>query len=233
MSNQEGFTDGVIVDSSNNLVITQFSNTDNTSAEVEQSNTSLSVFHSTTLAARANLSYNNGFLDNAYFTSPASGYFYVCGPSSSGQVTDLYRVGFTNTAGTIALGAVNGTPLQITATGHTANCSPLTSIYNTATSTDWLFLSVDNQGVTSTCNGQSCVMSFLLGSSMVSSVNSSYVPSSNMNGSGGFIVDNVANTTTYPQASSIYFMPIANNLTCGGGTSGTGCGIKLTQSGLH
>jgi len=53
-----------------------------------------------------------------------------------------------------------------------------------------------------------------------------------MNGTGGIIVDNVANTTTYPQASSIYFAPIASNLTCGDGTTNTGCAIKLTQSGL-
>jgi hypothetical protein len=191
------------------------------------------VFHSTTLAGQVSLSYHGGFFDNNYFSNPMSGFFYVCGPDSTGHMTDLYRVGFTNTSGTIALGAVNGTPLQITTTNNSGNCSPLTEIFNTATSTDWLFLSVDNHGVTSTCNNQSCVMSFVLGSSMVTGVNSSYVPSANMNGTGGLIVDNVANTTSFPQASSIYFMPIANNLTCGDGTSGTGCGIKLTQSGLN
>jgi hypothetical protein len=233
MSNHQGFTDPVTVDSSNGLVITQFSNTDNMNATVEQTNTSMSVFHSTTLAGQVNLSYHGGFFDNNYFSNPMSGFFYVCGPDSTGHMTDLYRVGFTNTSGTIALGAVNGTPLQITTTNNSGNCSPLTEIFNTATSTDWLFLSVDNHGVTSTCNNQSCVMSFVLGSSMVTGVNSSYVPSANMNGTGGFIVDNVANTTSFPQASSIYFMPIANNLTCGDGTSGTGCGIKLTQSGLN
>jgi len=76
------------------------------------------------------------------------------------------------------------------------------------------------------------VMSFTLGSSMVSAVNASYVGSGNLNGTGGFIVDNVANTTTFPQASSIYFAPVANNLSCGDGSSSTVCGIKLTQSGL-
>jgi hypothetical protein len=147
-------------------------------------------------------------------------------PNSTGNATDLYRVGLTMSSGVIALGGKNGTPLQITTTGSSANCSPSTEIVNTATSTDWLFLSVDNHGVTLTCANQSCVMSFVLGSSMVSASNSSYVPSANMNGMGGFIVDNVANTTTFPQASSIYFMPIASNLTCGDGSSNDGCGIK-------
>jgi hypothetical protein len=244
MSNQQGFTDSVIVDSTNGLVITQFSNADNTSATVEQTNASLSVFHSATLAPQVNLSYHAGTFDNTYYSNPASGFFYVCGPDSTGHMTDLYRVGFTNTSGTIALGTVNGTPLQITTTNNSGNCSPLNEIYNTATSTDWLFLSVDNHGLTSTCNNQSCVMAFVLGSSMAGSVNASYVPCNllvlgvcivpgNMNGTGGFIVDNVANTTTFPQASSIYFALVASNLTCGDGTTNTGCAVKLTQSGLQ
>ena len=56
MSNQQGFTDSVVVDSTNGLVITQFSNADNTNATVEQTNTSLSVFHSATLAPKSGLS---------------------------------------------------------------------------------------------------------------------------------------------------------------------------------
>jgi hypothetical protein len=141
-----------------------------------------------------------------------------------------------NSSGTIALGSENGTPFQITTTNitnNTGNCSPLTEIYNPATSKDWLFLSVDNHGVTSTCNNQSCVMSFVLGSSMVSAVNASYVPSANMNGTGGIVIDNVADQGVFPQSSSIYFTPIASNLTCGDGTSNTGCAIKLTQAALQ
>jgi hypothetical protein len=233
MSNNKGFTDSVIVDSSNNLVITQFSNADNTNAAVEQTNTSLSVFHSATLAGQTNQSSHIGDFDNTYYSAPANGYYYVCGPDSTGHMTDLYRVGFTNTAGTIALGSTNGTPFPLTTTNNSANCSPLTEIYNTATSTDWLFLGVDNHGVTPTCNNQSCVMSFTLGSSMVAAVNASYVGSGNLSGTSGFIVDNVANTTTYPQASSIYFAPVAHNLACGDGSSNTACGVKLTQNGLQ
>jgi hypothetical protein len=232
ISSQQGFTDSVIVDSSNGLVITQFSNADNTNAEVEQTNISLSVFHSATLAGKVNLSNHIGDFDNTYFSTPATGYYYVCGPDSTGNMTDLYRVSFTNTSGTIALGSTNGTPFQLTTSSNSANCSPISEIYNTATATDWLFLSVDNHGVTATCNNQSCVMSFTLGSSMASAVNASYAGSGNLNGTSGFIVDNVANTTTFPQASSIYFAPVANNLSCGDGSTNTVCGIKLTQSGL-
>jgi hypothetical protein len=233
MSNQVGFTDPVIVDSSNSLVITQFSNADNTNATVEQTNTSLSVYNSVDLAPEANLSSHIGTFDNGYLSNPTSGYYYVCGPDPAGKkLIDLYRVGFVNNAGTIALGSENGTPFQITK-NKLADCSPLTEIYNTSSSTDWLFLSVDDNGVTATCNKQSCVMSFVLGSSMVSAVSASYVASANMNGTGGLIIDSVANQAVFPGASSIYFTPVASNLTCGDGTSNTGCAIKLTQAALQ
>jgi hypothetical protein len=234
MSNQQGFVDPVIVDSSNNLVIAQFSNADGTNAKVEQTNASLSVFHSATLGGQATRANHIGSFDNAYLnTSPASGFYYTCGPSSNGKETHLYRVGFTNTSGIIALGSTNGTPLQLTNINKAANCSPLTEVFNTATSTDWLFLSVDTNGVTGTCNRGSCVMSFVLGSSMVSAVNASYVSASqDFGGTGGFIVDNVVSTVSFPQASSIYFAPVATNLTCGDGATNSGCGFKLTQSGL-
>ena len=80
-------------------------------------------------------------------------------------------------------------------------------------------------------------MSFSLVSTMVTGVQASYGSGmagniANMNGTGGMIVDNEAGLT-YGQASSIYFMPTASNLTCGDGTSNTGCAVKLTQAGLN
>jgi len=237
MSSHQGFTDPLVVDISNKVVITQFSNADGSNAKVEQTNTSLSVFNSVNLAAQANISSHTGAFDNNYYSSPATGYYYVCGPN--GNVTDLYRVGFTNTLGTVALASsVNGS-LKITTSGSSGNCSPLTEIYNTSGSTahDWLFLSVDNHGTTPICNDGSCVMSFSLVSTMVTGVQASYGSGmagniANMNGTGGMIVDNEAGLT-YGQASSIYFMPVASNLTCGDGTSNTGCAVKLTQAGLN
>jgi hypothetical protein len=180
-------------------------------------------------ASQAGLCNHIGAFDSTYYSTPASGYYYVCGPGSGH--TNLYRLSLTNTGGVVTLGSTNGTPLQI-ANGQ-VNCSGLTEISNSAPSTDWLFLSVDNQGVTSRRNNHACVMSFTLGSSMVASVNASYVANSDIQSTGGFIVDNVANTTSFPQASSIYFTPTANNLSCGDGSTNTACAIKLTQSGLQ
>jgi len=336
MSNQQGFTDGVIVDISNNLVITQFSNADGTNAAVEQTDSSLSVFHSATLAGEVNgLAHHTGVFDNANYTAPATGYYYVCGPAADGIETDLYRVSFTN-SGTVVLGSVNGTPVKLSSNGNSANCSPLTEIYNAINTPvhDWLFLSLDNHGYGPNCADGSCVVEFDLGSTtvgnpMVTGGHAGYGAGTGgiagMKGTGGIIVDNevaVGNTdpsqvtaasesgttatiTTsatlgvevgqnihvagmqagltgyntvaaavtcvgascgpgatassisytaspglsscssagtcsgsafgigFPQASSIYFMPVSNTLTCGDGTSGTGCAVKLTQAGLN
>jgi hypothetical protein len=336
MSNKQGFTDSLVVDSSNGLVITQFSDADGTNAKVEQTNTSLSVFNSATLAAEVDLSYHTGAFDNNYFNNPTTGYYYVCGPDV--KETALYRVSFTSSAGAVTLGSVNGNPLKLTTTNTFGNCSPLTEVYNasTATAHDWLFLSLDNNGKTAGCGGGSCVVSISLEDTpafgtdgMVTGVNSSYGSGvagdiQNMNGTGGLVIDNVAPVTAsaavpviaasesgttatittsttlstavgqnidvsamgaayagydnasaavtcigascapgatansisytaarsglsscagncagkaagvgYGEASSFYFMPIANDLTCGDGTSGTGCAVKLTQAGLR
>jgi hypothetical protein len=336
MSNQQGFTDGVIVDISNNLVITQFSNADGTNAAVEQTNSSLSVFHSATLAGKVNtLAHHTGVFDNAYYTAPPTGYYYVCGPALDGIETDLYRVSFTN-SGAVALGSVNGSPVKLTSNGNSGNCSPLTEIYNSLNSPvhDWLFLSLDNHGYGISCADGPCVVEFDLGSTMagnpmVTAGHAGYGAGvagdiTGMNGTGGIIVDNevaVGNTSSSrvtaasesgttatittlatlgvivgqnihvsgmhagltgyntaaaavtcvgascapgatassisytaspglascstsgtcagsafgigsPQASSIYFMPVSNTLTCGDGTAGTGCAVKLTQAGL-
>ncbi len=332
MSNAQGFTDSVIVDSANSLVITQFSDADGTNATVEQTNTSLGVFNSVALSAHANpsLAYHTGAFDNAYYSNPLSGNFYVCAPDPSSVQTDLYRISFTSTAGAVALGSVNGSPITLTSTATSGNCSPLTEIYNTFESPvhDWLFLSLDNNGKTAGCAGGSCVISFnlLAFGNPDHSYGSGSTPHpgiAGMNGTGGIIVDNnvpviqtpsrtvaaasesgtTATITTstqltvylgqsisvsgmadagydtagatitcigalcaagatadsisytassglsscsgtamcagkalgigYNNASSIYFTPVANNLTCGDGTTGTGCAVKLTQALLH
>jgi hypothetical protein len=58
---------------------------------------------------------------------------------------------------------------------------------------------------------------------------------SEINGSSGIIVDNQANTTLFPQASSLYFSNQGNStvvVPCGTST-GVGCAVKLTQAGLN
>jgi hypothetical protein len=51
-------------------------------------------------------------------------------------------------------------------------------------------------------------------------------------GTSGIIVDNVADVTTYGQASSIYFTPLGDIDTPGNCTY-VGCAVKVTQNGLQ
>jgi hypothetical protein len=239
MSSRQGFTDPLVVDSSHNVILAQFSNVDGTHANVEQTNTSLSVFHAVTLSSKTNNTANHsGTFDNTYYSTPASGYYYFCAPATDGTETDLYRVSFTNSAGTITLGTKNGTALKLTTTGTSGNCSPLAEFYNPNNSPvhDWLYISLDNHAAG--CSSGPCVLAFTLTSTMVAGAHNVYGQGvsgeiQGMNGTGGMIVDNDANTLSYPQTSNIYFMPVSNTLTCGDGTSGTGCAVKLNQAGLH
>jgi len=240
MSNQEGFTDGLVVDISRGLVITQFSNADGAVAAVEQTDTSLSVFNSATLTSNPNsIAHHSGAFDIDYYNDPTTGYYYVCGPAADGVETDLYRVGFTN-SGTVALGSKNGNPVKLSTNGNSPNCGPITEVYNSNSTPvhDWLFVSLDNHGLGHSSNDGPCVKEIDLGSTMpgnpVRGIHAGYGSGTpgdivGMNGTGGMIVDNIS---TKPQASSIYFAPVSNGITCGDGTSGTGCSVKLTQANL-
>jgi hypothetical protein len=194
MSNSDGFTDSVIVDSVNKLVITQFSNADGVHASVEQTNTTLGVFNSVNVANAASMSSHSGNFDNNYYVSPATGSFYFCGPDNMSQ-TEIYQIGFTNTAGTIALATSVTKSDVITTPGLSADCSPVTEIYNTFTSPakDWLFLSVDNNGKQTACNGGPCVLEFNVAGGLKDNPDNGYEGTAgSMNGTGGIIVDNYA-----------------------------------------
>jgi hypothetical protein len=241
MSNKQGFTDGLVVDVSHALVITQFSNVDGVKAAVEQTNTSLSVFNSATLTSIPNsIAHHTGAFDKDYYNDPTTGYYYVCGPSATNGVeTYLYRVGFTN-GGTVALGSKNGNPVKLSTNTFSPNCGPITEVYNSNSTPvhDWLFVSLDNHGLGHSSNDGPCVKEIDLGSTMplnpVRGIHAGYGSGTpgdlvGMNGTGGMIVDNIS---TKAQASSIYFAPISNSITCGDGTTPVGCAVKLTQANL-
>jgi hypothetical protein len=119
---------------------------------------------------------------------------------------------------------------------NSAECSPVTELFNanapTATQ-DQIFFGVQNLGKGTNCGGGGCVMSInVTGIPSTLSIANSIAE---INGPSGIIVDNDANTTTFPQASSIYFSNQGNS-TAGvpcGATAGVGCVVKLTQAGLN
>ena len=86
-----------------------------------------------------------GAFDNTYYTGPiASGHLYVCGNPSLADNPTLYQISFL--AGGV-MNAASGTTRNLATNSGSDNateCSPLAELYNTTTSTDWLFLSVAN-----------------------------------------------------------------------------------------
>jgi hypothetical protein len=188
-----------------------------------------------------------GAFDNGYLNDPnGNGVLYVCGKDPNyGDRPAIHQI-------TISNGQMNnysdGRLLLVS--GSNEECSPVTEIYNTASSTEWLFFSVGrNANQTSNgCSTNSSTRGCLMALNLTNLGGSANWPPANVdNGyplptgstygasSSGIVVDNVASSSAYPQASSIYFTFIRNSISparCNG-TSGVGCGVKLTQSGLQ
>jgi hypothetical protein len=207
-----------------------------------------------------------GAFDNSYYSSPANnvtGFLYFCGKDPTQiDAPAIWRVGFNST------GVMNSVPNGGTSAYRTLvysgvvssppniQCSPITEVFSTSSSTDWIFLSVADLNYP--CTGQTaCLMSLNLttltswppgpggdpngfggtGMTAVSNVSTG--------GTGGIVIDNVALTTpgNFPQASSIYFSwlgaagasPLGgggSSFQCNSATTG-GCFQKLTQAGLQ
>jgi hypothetical protein len=101
----------------------------------------------------------DGSFDNAYYKSTgATGNLYVCGNTNG--VPTLYQVpmrsgGFGSPAGTSI------TPLTTTAVNP--SCSPVTDVFNPNASggaTEWIYASVQNNGLNSGCAGGGCIFNF-------------------------------------------------------------------------
>lgn len=207
-----------------------------------------------------------GDFDNNYLNSPANavtGYLYFCGKDPTQvDAPAIWRVGFSST-GVMKSTPDGGTSAYRTLTYNSqvsnppnVQCSPVTEVYNSKTSTDWIFLSVANLNYP--CNGQTaCVMALNLttlsswppgpGGNAGSNGGTGMTAFSDVStgGTSGIIIDNVALTTAgnYPQASSIYFSWLGaagssaiggggNTFQCNSATTG-GCFEKLTQNGLQ
>jgi hypothetical protein len=171
---------------------------------------------------------------NAYYTSPTSAgaLIYVAGVSgtvsqpctaeSTGGALEIYGVTFGTggimTSGTATNNAGIGTP------GN--EFAPLLEFDNATAATDWLFWGV-------LCNPPPNMASANITNGFPGGVGT--VVSEGL-GSSGMIVDNDANTTTYPQAASIYFNALQENAACNNSSDGTaagGCAVKLTQAAME
>ncbi len=172
--------------------------------------------------------------NNAYYTSPttAGALVYVGGttgvvsqPCSAGSTTTgtifVYAVTFNGTTGVMTAG-VPTTTLNAGG-GPGAEWAPLLEFYNATTATDWLFVGALQSAQTNMATVNITTSAF---GTFANFVTYGLGPS-------GMIVDNEANTTTYPQAASVYFNALGENAACTNNTVLTatgGCAIKLTQA---
>jgi hypothetical protein len=231
--------DAPIVDSSTEKVFVFMGNANllTTGTAVTQSDVTLSASVTANLGTGTSHHLHVGDFDNNYYTGNGSaGRLYMCGTSSA-SAPIIERVGFANSGGpfTNKTGTMNTTVDAVTlavASGN-AECAPVIEFFNTATSADQIFFGVQTLGSGLNCASGGCVMS-------VNVTETAGVPPSSLsiahsiaevNGPSGIIVDNGANTTTFPQASSLYFSTQGNG-TCNG-VAGLGCAVKVTQSGLN
>jgi hypothetical protein len=235
--------DAPIVDSSTQKVFVFYANYDGTNMAVVQSDTALSTKVFATTGSKLNQRHMHvGAFDNTYLAGTGNtGRLYVCGGSATGQPT-LMRVGFNNTATTFAntTGTMNTTvdatpTLTVVSTLTNVDCGPLTEFFNSnaaAASQDQLFFGVAGDSTSAICiaAGVGCVMSVNITNIPATLSIGSSIPE--IMGSSGIIVDN---NSTSAQASSLYFSNQGNStaaVTCGG-TTGVGCAVKVTQSGLN
>lgn len=197
----------------------------------------------------------SGSFDNAYFSTEMgskAGKLYVCARAPNARDHPaLFRIGFDSNGVMNSFADPNSTGSGrnyidlVNASGE--ECSPVATIFNTVSSTDWLFVSVgDNAALGTTCSATNggCLMSFnltALGTTWPpSNATASYnLPLSGAisgdGGSSGIIVDNVADTIANPQTSNIYFTFLADSSStapCNGSVT-TGCAVKLTQAALQ
>jgi hypothetical protein len=228
-------TDAPIVDSTNNTVFAFVgSNGDATPrAGVWQAPTSLGGFVEAFVGPTAGNPLFSGTFDNNYLegANPSAGFLYVCGVGNTSNAANgavLYRIGFNN-VGTMK-STRDTSSLDLSANLTNPVCSPGTEIFNSNNSTDLLFFSVQNNGAPAACGGGGCVMSFNVTSGFPAGI-AATAPATG--GTSGIVIDNIVPSGTTGQASSIYYITLANQA-CGiGSPPNGGCAVKLTQANLN
>jgi hypothetical protein len=177
-------------------------------------------------------------LSNTYFTNttPAGAQIYIGGVTgtvgtctaagATGGVAVLYSA-------TLGTGGVlpSGAPANSLASGNPVGSeyAPIGEFFNSASGDDVLFVDL----LRNSNLGFNNIYSFNITAGFTSTIQSSTIEGQ---GSSGMVFDNAANTTTFPQASSLYFNSFNQNATCTNpqtGTNTNGCAIKLTQAGLE
>jgi len=195
----------------------------------------------------------SGAFDNTYINSSIpsiAGHMYVCGKDSSfNNRPAIYQLSFAAATG-ILTGV--GTPLTGLVNASGEACSPVTEVYNpdgggTGVARDWIFFSVGDNANTAnpipagSCrtNNGGCLISIDVTGNPTWPptvvTNARAMPINVAGSTSGIVVDNVADTATSPQASSIYLTLGSNSVAASpcNTRTGMGCALKLTQAALQ
>jgi hypothetical protein len=225
-------TTGIIlspmVDSTSGLVyVFSNSNTANSNSIVSQMPMSLASHTDAAIGARTGgYIWAGDFDQNYYAKGPSAGSLYACGTQpNSGSRPALYTLSFG------ATGTMNTTPAMsndvlINSSGNPASiCSPLTAFFDGTN--DRLFGGVGTYGRTS---GANLMTMWNIGTRITS--NTTAPAATATNEVGGTSAITIDNTSSSPQAASIYFGTLATSgsTPCGANVF---CAVKLTQSGLQ
>jgi hypothetical protein len=175
----------------------------------------------------------HGTFDNTYYSgSGNTGNLYACVNGA------LYQFGMAQLSTTTQVTRSSNPGYSVfdtpaTAVSDAATCSPLTEYYNTSTSTDYLFFSLEANGSTvgtTTC-ASGCIYNY-----DITSVGTTGNPSDALQvtgGTGGIVIDNSGTATG---ESQIYFGSLSNESCAGNGTVGSGtgsCAVQASQSALQ
>jgi len=227
----------VTIDNANSMVYATF-NTNGSDALVVQAPESLASSASVSVGL-GNTLYTGPYgvdFNNAWYTggpTAPGALLYVAGnDTNTGTVPTLYNVGFgAVTAGVMNTTANPSTPLATTTNSATlaatvADSSAVSEFFNANDTTggpdgtDYLFVGVTDSCAATAGGNAGCVMSLNI-TSGAPTVSGTTTAIAAPGGSTGIVVDNEANTTAFPQASSAYY-----------GTKNGGTLVKATQNGL-
>jgi len=206
-----------------------------TGSYVVQTDTALtaaSVVKDTTGAGTLNV-VRPGTPNNNYFTSVATGDFYVCDQSAAGAA-ELYAFGF-NASGVMNSVRVTGSPLLLLNGNKNDPCTgAMTEVFNRSDSggTDLLFTGIKGNCLGTGPGTSGCVMSFNITSAFPST---DLDELAGVGGMAGIIIDNVTDASSTKLTTNIYSILLGGQ-SCVDylGSNHTGnCAVSATQSGLQ
>ncbi len=235
-----GFTDAPLVDSaSSTSYIYTFAQhygqptTGDTGTFINQFSGSVSSYGNSiqvgsSTSGNITLPVYSGAFDNQH-TTYSNGNLYFCALSSSSTTAypTLFQIKMASTFSSSTIIAYNAVA------NGAATCSPITEFYNTATTTDYIFLSVTAAGDASTVSGGTtctgaCLYNFSVPTSGSGTAGKASDGLAVTGGASGTIIDN--SSTSPSNASQIYFFSLKSE---GCPTTSAGCAVQASQSALQ